>query len=247
MVKKSFLIIFVILFSHFFTSIAGAEINIKTPAWQMVKDLGKKGSYTFLFLGDAKTDEGKNMLKNLNDTKQELIEKKADIVKIIPDDPKEQDLLSFFKIKDYPTVLVVAPNGAITGYFSKTADKKVLGESLVSLKEAEIFKNLQEGRVVFLCFHKDTEPNIDAIKSDLDTVANNFKGAVNVIYTNSDVKEEKSLTKKLQVSSALPTVFIIVPPGRAVAKLEGSDITKENLMRALVSSCGGGGCGSGCK
>jgi hypothetical protein len=42
-------------------------------------------------------------------------------------------------------------------------------------------------------------------------------------------------------------VFIIIPSGQAVAKLAGADIAKTNLMRALVSSCGGGGCGSGCR
>jgi len=42
-------------------------------------------------------------------------------------------------------------------------------------------------------------------------------------------------------------VFILLPPGTAVAKLEGDAITKANLMRSLLSACGGGSCGSSCK
>ena len=246
--KKLFLSIVTVLFLLIFSSSAIAEINIKTPAWQKVKDLGSKDSYAFLFLGNEKTAGGKKMLTAIKGARQELTDKKAEIIKVKLDDPKERDLVSFFRIKDDPTVLVVAPNGAITGYYSGIASMEALRDSLVSSKETEIVKNVQEGRVVFLCFHKDVELNIDAIKSDINAVADNFKGAVNVIYANSAGKEDKNLTDKMQVSSAHPTVFIIAPPGRAVAKLEGLDITKEKLMKALVTTCGGGGCGpSGCK
>jgi len=246
--KKRFLSMFAVLFLLVFSSSSIAEINLKTPAWQKVKDLGSKDSYTFLFLGNEKTAGGKKMLTTIKGAKQELADKKAEIIKVKLDDPKERDLVSFFRIKDDPTVLVVAPNGAITGYYSKAASIEALRDSLIPSKEAEIVKNVQEGRVVFLLFHKDVELNVDAIKTDITAVADNFKGAVNVIYANSEGKEDKSLTNKFQVSSAQPTVFIIAPPGRAVAKLEGLDITKEKLMKALVATCGGGGCGpAGCK
>ena len=241
--KKSILLIIVVVFSLVFTLIASAEINLKTPAWQKAQELGKKGSYTFLFVGNEQADEGKIMLATL----REIVGRKAALVKIAPADPREQELVNSFRVKVSPTVIVVAPNGAITGYFTKTADKRALSGSLVSLKEAEALKILQEGRAVFLCFQKETSLNIDTIKADLNAVADNFKGSVSVLYVDNDDREAKDLINKMQLKSATPTVFILIPPGRAAAKLAGSDITKENLMRAFVSSCGGGSCGSGCK
>jgi len=113
-------------------------------------------------------------------------------------------------------------------------------------KESEVIFNLQLGAVVFLCFHDAKEPNLDKIKADIGSVLANFKGSVWAVYVSGDDKKEDRLREKFKVLSNETVVFIIVPPGRAVAKLAGADITKANLMRTLISSCGSGGCGSGC-
>ena len=68
-----------------------------------------------------------------------------------------------------------------------------------------------------------------------------------MIYANIDDKKEEKLMEKFKMSSGKTTVFIVVPPGRAAAKLEGADITKANLMRTLMASCGSGCKPSGCK
>ncbi|MFH1353520.1 MAG: hypothetical protein ABIH68_08105 [bacterium] len=256
----------VMLFSFIFTVASGAGIDIKTPAWRKVEALGKKNSYTFVFCGDAKTEDGKNLRAVLGKIKEELSGgkevvqkgsvtyrggnglKKIDIVDVAIDDSKEQELIKLFNIQSDPTVLVVAPNGAVTGYFTATADKSALVESLVSPKESEVIKNIQDGCVVFLCFHGAQEPDFTAIKTNIKSVADNFKGSVRAVYANSNDKKEEKLRENFKMpSGARTTVFILVPPGRTAAKLEGADITKENLMRTLVSSCGSGGCGSSCK
>lgn len=113
-------------------------------------------------------------------------------------------------------------------------------------KESEVIFNLRLGLVVFLCFHDAAEPNLDKIKADIESVAANFKGAVRAVYVSGDDKKEDSLREKFKVQPDETAVFIILPSGNAVAKLAGADITKTNLMRAVVSSCGGGGCGSRC-
>lgn len=134
---------------------------------------------------------------------------------------------------------------ALFGFFSLSI--LMAQTEIETPKESEVINNLSQRCVVFLCFHKDTEPNIFAIKSSINSVANSFKGAVAVVYVSSDEKAEKKLREKFEVSSDTTAVFIVVPPGRAVAKLEGTDITKTNLMRALYASCGSGCSPSGCK
>jgi hypothetical protein len=120
--------------------------------------------------------------------------------------------------------------------------KDSLISSLVSLKESEIIKNLQDGRVVFLCFHDKSSDHLK-VQNEIEAVAVNFKGTVNAVYVNSG---EENLRKKVNLKSDSTAVLIIAPPGRVVAQIEGSNITKANLMRTLLSSCGSG-CGSGCK
>ena len=99
---------------------------------------------------------------------------------------------------------------------------------------------------LILCFHDAKAPNLDKIKSDITDVAINFKGAVAAVYVSGADKKEDSLRGKFKIQPNKTALFIIQPSGRAVAKLAGADITKTNLMKAVVSSCGGGGCGSGC-
>jgi len=112
-------------------------------------------------------------------------------------------------------------------------------------KEAEVSKSLQQGLVVFLCLHDAKEPNLDKIKSDITDVAINFRGAIGAVYVSGDDKKEDKLREKLKVLPNETVVFIIQPSGRVVAKIPGADISKTSLMKTVVSSCGGGGCGSG--
>ena len=114
-------------------------------------------------------------------------------------------------------------------------------------KESEIIGYLQQGLVVFLCFHDPAEPNLDKIKADIESVAANFKGAVKGVYVSGDDKKETKLRGNFKMTPKDTAVFILLPPGTAVAKLEGDAITKANLMRSLLSACGGGSCGSSCK
>lgn len=114
-------------------------------------------------------------------------------------------------------------------------------------KESEIIKNLQKKCVVFLCFYKPSVLNFDAIKANLQSIADNFKGSVDVIYVSGDDKKEDKLREKFMITSEMTVAFIVVPPGIARARIEGTDITKANLMRALFAACGGGTCGSSCK
>lgn len=219
-----------------------AEITIKTPAWQKAKGLTKKGYYVFLLISDNENADSKKMLTVL----REIISirtKQVNLVQVSKNDSKEKELINSFKIGEYPTVITLAPNGAITGYFAKTIVKDSLISSLVSLKESEVIKNLQDGRVVFLCFHDKNDSDYIKVQNEIESVASNFKGTVNAVYVSSD---EEDLRKKVNLTSDLTTVLIIVPPGRAVGQLEGSNITKANLMRVFLSSCGSG-CGSGCK
>lgn len=113
-------------------------------------------------------------------------------------------------------------------------------------KESELLDNLAQRCVVFLCFYNETDPSILAVKSEINSVVSNFRGNITSLYVSGSDKAEDKLRAKFDTLPEQTAVFIVVPPGRAVAKMEGKDITKQNLMRALYSSCGGGGCGSGC-
>ena len=113
-------------------------------------------------------------------------------------------------------------------------------------KESEVAKHFRQGLTVFLCFHDAKEPNLNKIKSDIAAVTVNFKGAVETVYVSGDDKKEDSLRGKYKIQPDKTAVFVVQPSGIVVTKLTGADITKTNLMKAVVSSNGGGKCGPGC-
>ena len=257
--KKTISVFVIAVFSFFFTHASLAGATIETPAWQKVKALGKQGIYTFLFFGDTKSEAGKSMRASLNEVEKELNTKGADsdknsansknqnssvvdVVEVSLDEPEEQVLIQNFRLQRNPTVLVVAPNEAITGYFAGTADKGSLISSIRSVKEADIIKGLQEGRAAFVCFYKKKDLDLAVIKKNLDSAGNNFKGMVGIIYASSDDKKEEKLRESFGALPDETAVYVVVPPGAVVAKLQGLDATKENLMKALLAPRKGGCC-----
>lgn len=102
-------------------------------------------------------------------------------------------------------------------------------------KEKEIIGNCQLGSTVFLCFYDPKEPKLGKIKGEIGAVAANFKGVTKAVYVSGDDKKEDGLRESLNVLPGETAVFLVIPSGQAVAKLEGADITKENLMKALLA------------
>jgi hypothetical protein len=257
--KRMIFLLVITMFSFICTHVSIAGTTFETPAWQKVKALGKQGIYTFLFYGDTKSKAGKSTRVLLNDVEKELNAKGVDldknnvnskgqnssvvdVVEVSQDASKEQELIKYFKLQENPTVLVVAPNEAITGYFAGIVEKDVLISSIRSGKELEIIKGLQEGQATFVCFYKENDSALAAIKTNLEAIGSNFKGAVNIIYASSEDKKEEKLRESFNALSNETAVFVLVPPGVIAAKLKVADVTKENLMKALLAPKKGGCC-----
>jgi len=116
----------------------------------------------------------------------------------------------------------------------------IANQSKNTPKEERVRKSLDAGKVVLVAFMDILDPDIVSTKAEINAAANSFSGVVEVVYINSDEKIEDQFREKVKVPTDNTVVFIVVFPGRAVAKLEGKDITRQNLMKSLHSSCGGG-------
>ncbi|HCJ66983.1 MAG TPA: hypothetical protein DHV62_06580, partial [Elusimicrobia bacterium] len=187
LLKGVFLVFSFILMMIIFPVVSSAGININTPSWEKVKIYGKENKYVFLFISESKSDENKKIEIILQEINSELRNKSA-IVKVVITDKKEEELIKFFRIakENVPIVLVIAPNGAITGAFSKQVEKKSLREAIVSTRESEIILSLQERCLVFICFYKNKNSFLETVKSDLKTIEKYFKGSLVTFYISSN-------------------------------------------------------------
>lgn len=209
--------------------------------------------YLFAFFWkaeDAQTDAMRTVLK---DTIKDITDR-ADSVEIDVTSASEKAIVKKFDLgrAPMPLILVLAPNGAITGGFPSEAEKQKLLDAFASPCTEKCMKQLQENKLVFLCVQNEsTKLNDEALKGVRDFKADTrFAQATEIVMLDPTDTAEASFLKDLQVdpkTESAVTVFM-APPGIPVASYTGTT-TKEELVTTLEkasSACGpGGSCGPG--
>ncbi|MCX5801845.1 MAG: hypothetical protein NTX17_10750 [Candidatus Eisenbacteria bacterium] len=266
MVKKLVTAAVVVLITAFgFTAMGAQKSPAEKPAAKETKLTGqgakgrglaamdsaaKAKKYLFIFCYKS-DDEQTQKMRKLFDVATTKVRKKANSTKVNIADPTEKGIVAKFKLEGAPTplVLVLAPNGAVTGGFPVSFEEKQLMEAFVSPCAENCLRALQDGKLVLLCVQNASSNSKDAaLKGVTDFKADpRFAQFTQIVMLNpTDVAETKFLGQ-LQVdpkSSEAITVFM-TPPGTVLGKFNGAT-NKARLVTAL-STASSGGCGSGSK
>ncbi len=112
-------------------------------------------------------------------------------------------------------------------------------------------KSLQDRKLVFVCVQNaKTKSNDAAMQGVRDFKEDSrFASATEIVTLDPTDKKEATFLSDLKVlpEIAEATTVFVVPPGQAIAKLEGA--TNKDALIELLSkastSCGPGGCGPG--
>jgi len=225
----------------------GCQNNPVTPWQEELSASQQNNKYTIIFVDNGKSDLGKPAEEILD----QFVLEHSDQVNVIKIDyEKEKDtVLGRFKMEEFkelPAAMVVAPNGALTGVFSQKIDMVALNKALVYSTEADLILSIQNGLAVFLCLYEDESDDLDEVKTELNAIDTYFKGMATVMYVDINNDRETPFLEKLPEFNPI-TVLTVVPPGQIVSQFESTQITMQNMLQALLSACGSGGCGpSGC-
>ena len=246
-------------------STAGAQVQSqdKQPAVDTVAVPGKgmvaikqaadAGKYLFVFFSKAE-DEQTLAMRKVYDKAMEKMADRARAVAVNVTDASEKDIVDKFDLSrsPMPLVLAMAPNGAITGGFPTKFEEQQLINAIASLGTTKVVKQLQDGKLVFVCVQNDkTKSNDVAMQGVRDFKADaRFASATEIVTLDpTDKKEATLLTDlKVPVDTAEAITVFIVPPGQAIGKFEGAtskDALVELLSKTNTSGCGSGGCGPG--
>ncbi len=224
------------------------------PPGGMVNKMSKlENKYTFIFFYKTQNqstiqlkkvfDEGVSKLENVQSANFDV------------NDAAAKPLIKKYKLEraPMPFVLVIAPNGAVTGGFPTFTDQQ-LKDSVVSVGATNCLKALQDNKLVVLCLrnkqtthNKEVSQTVNSFKTDP-----RFSKATQVVLIDpSDTREYKFLNQlNLNPSSTEATTVLISPPATVIGKFQGA-ITKEQLVASIqkaTSGCCGGKCCSGhCK
>jgi hypothetical protein len=178
----------------------------------------------------------------------------AEFIKINIKDPANQALVDKYNLKRsaMPFVLIIAPNGAITGGFPSFTEEQ-LQNAIVSQGTAKILKALQDRKLVVLALqNKKTANNAAAMQGVNDFKADpRFGSAVEIVVIDpSDVSEHKFLnTLSLDPNITQAQTVLIAPPAEILGKYQGQTTKKQFVdcvQNAASGCCPGGCCPGGC-
>lgn len=163
-------------------------------------------------------------------------------------DPDQRDVVNLYKVDraPMPLVLVVAPNGAITGGFPRDFTMDAIQNAIVGPLTTQCLKALQDGKFVFVSVPGDTEEdNAAAMKGVTDFTNEAMYSQITevIIFNDTDGTEQRML-KSLGVeeNAGEPVTAFLAPPGSLIGKFTGKT-DKETLVSALTNKMkSGGGC-----
>lgn len=217
-----------------------------SPAERAIEGAVKGGKHAFVLFYRPAASEDRKMAGTFARADAKL-RAKAIFALVDVSSRVESRLIDKYRVRraPLPLTLVIAPNGAIVRAFTRTVDQKALAAAFASPKVAEMFKALQERRLVTLCLQGAATKHNGESRRAAERLVGDSKLKGQAVLIMADPRKEADLLKRCGITS-LPlesTVLMIVPPGRLVATVAGAT-TKDALMAKLVTALAS--CGPGC-
>ena len=167
-------------------------------------------------------------------------------------DPANQEIAKKYGIQgggDLPLILIVAPNGAITGGFPKTITSEQLKQGInVSDLMLKTLKALQEQKVALVALQNSTTKFSAESWAGVNDFANDttYKNLVTAIKADPSAAGSLEFIKQCQLVAPLTeaTVVVLLPPGK-IGKILNGKITKADILGALQTCAAGSNCKPG--
>lgn len=217
-----------------------------------IKQAADAGKYLFVFF--SKTDDAQTVaMRKVFDKSMEKVADRAQSIAVNITDASEKAIVDKFDLSraPMPLVLALAPNGAITGGFPTKFDEQQLLDAFATPATEKVMKPLQDGKLVFVCVQNGKTTASDAALQGVRDFKTDtrFASVTEIVTLDPTDTKEASFLKDLKVASdiAVATTVFIVPPGQAIAQIEGPT-SKDKLIELLSKAntgCGPGGCGPG--
>ena len=218
-----------------------------------IKQAADAGKYIFMFF--SKTDDDQTLaMRKVFDKAMEKVADRAQWIAVNTTDPSEKAIVAKFDLgrAPMPLVLAMAPNGAITGGFPTKFEEQQLVDAFATPATEKVMKNLQDGKLVFVCVqNQKTKSNDAAMQGIRDFRADaRFASATEIVMLDPTDSAEASFLADMKIdpkTEEAMTVFL-APPGSAIAEYKGATDKAElaaALQKASSGCCPGGSCGPG--
>ncbi len=223
------------------TADEAAEPRRAMTAWEQASEADK---YLFAMIWDVENEQTAAMRQVVSAAAE--ASEQADSVFVQVTDPAEREFVRKFRLThaSMPLILVIAPNGAVTGGLSYPCEAQDLLDAFTSPAMAATLLPLQKGKVVLLCVQNDsTDLNDQALQGVHDFAHDpSFADLAEVVMVDPRDSAEASFLSDLRIDpqTSVALTVLLVPPASVAAVFEGE--TTRDLLLSTLRSCGPGGC-----
>jgi hypothetical protein len=146
-------------------------------------------------------------------------------------------------------LLVIAPNGAVTGGSPKTVTTEQLNKNVsVSELMMKVIKSLQEQKVALVALQNPFTKFSAESWAGVNEFANDpqYKQLVTAIKADPSASGSQEFIKQCQLIAPLTqaTVVVLLPPGK-IGKIFSGAISKTDILSALQACAAGSSCAPG--
>ncbi|UUO06515.1 hypothetical protein M4951_24625 [Blastopirellula sp. J2-11] len=193
------------------------------------------GKFTFVLFYRDNAAQTQQMLNVVNQTLAARSEQ-VTIATANVMSPAGQAMAEKFRVSraPMPMTVAVAPNGAVTGLFSRQVSKAGLDAAIVPPVMMECMKQLQDQKLVFVCLTRSEQASVPTgVRTmQLDPL---FKDRIALIGLNVEDAAETKLMQQLKVSADQvqgPYAALIAPPGVLVGHFNSAS-TADQIAAAI--------------
>jgi ribosomal protein L25 (general stress protein Ctc) len=218
-----------------------------------IKQAAAAGKYLFIFFSKAK-DEQTLAMRKVFDKAMEKAADRTQWIAVNTNDTSEKAIVAKFQLEraPMPLVLAMAPNGAITGGFPTKFEEQALLDAFATPGTEKVMKQLQDGKLVFVCVQNDKTKSNDAAMQGIREFRADarFASATEIVMLDPADPAEAAFLADLKIdpkTEEAVTAFL-APPGSAIAEFKGATDKSEliaTLQKASSGCCPGGSCGPG--
>ncbi len=202
-----------------------------------------KGRTSILYVYKENNDSKSRYMKVLLKFQDQYKDRLA-LIPISLTDKEEQNTIKYYRVEN-PSVVMVAPNGAVTAHFKGESPVEKLRRGLVSPKMEEILLAIQQGMTIFLGVGRPEDKDLEKVKQTVLPAVHKLGGIATAVWVDPGENSEKPLLSALKYKDSTngAPVFVIAPTGLLIEKIEGG-LTERRLFDSFQKILGmKSGCG----
>lgn len=204
---------------------------------ETIKASAEQGKYTYVMFYRA-NDAATRQMSSAIGRQVAKTQQQTNWVKVSVNDKSAAEVVNRYDASrlPMPTVIGLAPNGAVTGIFQLKVNSQQLGNAILTPKYSEMVKKLQEQKIAVVCLQPGGGNTVPAGITQLEADANLKTHVVRITASADDVRERRFFERmRVKTDIQEPAVLVFAPPGVFVGRFN-ANVSGQQLASAIHKS-----------